>query len=161
MKRYRVKPGWNRFLGLPIAYEISAGAVVFRRLKGDDVETLLLKYPHVEAGETLEEAALREIEEETGLARVKIVSKFHYRVHYFYTAHGAEREKRLREKRSIRIFKTVHFFLAESLNDNVVQISDEHLGFAWLPFGIAESRVSFENAKRILRRAHEFFKKTS
>ncbi|QQR77995.1 MAG: NUDIX domain-containing protein [Candidatus Moraniibacteriota bacterium] len=162
MKLFNNKPGIDHVLGLPIAYEVSAGAVVFRRESDSTRRFLLLQYRHrhwdfakghVELGETLEEAARRETEEETGLTRLRLVAPFHRRVHFFYTAKGSERKRRLQEGRALWIFKTVHFFLAESMDSTSVRLSDEHLDFAWLPFETAVERATFENAKELLRLA--------
>ena len=35
-----------------------------------------------------------------------------------------------------------------------VRLSDEHIDFAWLPYEAALERLSFNNAKQALTRAH-------
>jgi hypothetical protein len=47
--------------------------------------------------------------------------------------------------------------LAETKEKNV-QISFEHIGYEWLPFEEALERLSFQNAKEILKKANEFLK---
>ena len=162
------KPGIEKVLGLPIAYEVSAGAVIFRRGSDGTPRFLLLQYRHrhwdfakghVETGETLERAARREIEEETGLTRLRFVPDFHRRVRFFYTAKGSERVRRRREGRALWIFKTVHFFLAESEDSVDIRLSDEHLDFAWLSPSEAVRRATFENAKEMLRAASRVLSK--
>jgi hypothetical protein len=49
----------------------------------------------------------------------------------------------------------VTFYLVETKTRNV-QISDEHIGYDWLPYQDAMSRLTFENARGILRKAHDF-----
>ena len=158
------KPGIERIFGLPIAYEVSAGAVIFRNMPDKTWRFLLLRYRHchwdfakghVEAGETLKEAARREIEEETGIADLRFVPEFHERTHFFYVAKGSEWERRRKDGRGRWIFKTVHFFLAENTNEAPVHLSDEHTDFLWLPFDKALEQATFENAKQLLRLADD------
>lgn len=165
MKRFIKKPGFDHILGLPIAYEVSAGALIFRRAEGSVPVFLLLQYRHrhwdfvkghVEAGESYEDATRRETEEETGLTDIRFVPGFHQRIHFFYIAKGTEIDRRRAEGRAPWILKTVHFLLAEAPGDAPIRLSDEHLNFAWLSFEEAVERATFENAKRLLRVAHDF-----
>lgn len=163
----RTQPGFQHFLGLPIAYEVSVGAVVFRR-GAQGVEYLLLRYPHghwdyvkghIEAGESQEDTLRREAREEAGIELSTIVSGFRKSTRYFYTAKGTELEKRKRQGRGIWIFKTVHFYLAEVASDAQITISDEHIGFAWLPLEEAVGKLTFLAARDILESADTFLKK--
>ena len=159
------KPGIEHVLGLPVSYEVSAGAVLFRRNRSGDLEFLLLQdrhrhwdfaKGHVEAGESLEDAARRETREETGIGDIRIVPGFRRTTNFFYAAKGTEVKRRKREGRALWIFKTVHFFLAEVSPLEKVGISHEHLDHIWLPLRQAVERCTFENAKKILRSAQEF-----
>jgi len=132
--------------------EISAGAVVFYD-GGGEVEYLLLLYPgghwdfpkgNIEAGETPERTALREIKEETGLD-VELVPGFKEEIEYFY----------YRERR--RIKKRVIYFLARARSKDV-KLSWEHEGYVWLPFGQALARIAFENSRGVLAKAHRFLR---
>lgn len=162
VKRYKKIPGIGKILGLPIAYEVSAGAIIFRKSSDRSPLFLLLQYRHkhwdfvkghIDAGETMEETVRRETKEETGLFPLHIIPEFHERVHFFYSARGTEVERRKKEGRALWIIKTVHFFLAEYKENDSVRLSEEHIDFAWLSFEEAVERATFENAKRILRRA--------
>lgn len=169
MKFFNNKPGIDHIFGLSISYEVSAGAVVFRREPDGTWKFLLLQYRHwhwdfpkghVEAGETLEMAARRETEEETGLTDLRLVPGFHRRIHFCYTAKGTERERRRKEGRALLIFKTVHFFLAESVPEApLIRLSEEHLDSVWLPFERAVDRATFDNAKKLLRSAQSILSK--
>jgi bis(5'-nucleosidyl)-tetraphosphatase len=165
MNRNR-QPGFQRFLGIPVAYEVSVGAVIVRRSRAG-FQCLLLQYPHghwdfvkghIEPGESREETLRREAQEEAGIENLSIVAGFRERTRYFYIAKGSEREKRLRLKKGLWIFKTVYFYLAETDMEEVT-LSHEHIGSAWLPFPEAIKRVTFPATKRILQRAEEFLKK--
>lgn len=145
-----------RVAGTPAAWEVSAGAAVFRRENGRR-KYLLLHYPsghfdfpkgHVEAGETVAEALARETEEETGITDLRIFPD-RTDIRYFYTAKGEEREKRIRDGRGLSIFKVVHFHPAET-GESAVRISHEHIGYEWLPYAAARRKLTFENARRVL-----------
>jgi len=132
-----------------VVHELSCGAVIFRRRQS--VEFLLLRHPgghwdfpkgHVEKGETDLQAAQREIMEETGIppSRLRFDDEF-------------LRENRYSFRRGRQtITKTVKYFLAESVTGDV-RLSDEHTGYAWLPFREAHEQITYENAKRILEAA--------
>jgi 8-oxo-dGTP pyrophosphatase MutT (NUDIX family) len=160
------KPGFQNFLGLPIAYEVSVGAVIFRRTTRG-IEYLLLRYPHghwdyvkghIEAGETQEETLRRETQEESGITHINVVTGFRKYTRYFYTAKGTELVKRKQSGKGIWIFKTVYFYLTEAI-DSEIAISDEHIGFAWLPFKEAVTKLTFPVAKNILENADTFLRK--
>lgn len=139
--------------------EQSAGAVIFR-IENKEPHYLLLHYPtgtrakkeywdfpkgHLEKGETEQQAAAREVAEETGLREISFVPGFEQHIQYYF---------RVKEK---TIFKTVVFFLAFTKKKEV-KISFEHKGFVWLPFQEAMKKLKFANARRILTRAHRFLK---
>ena len=149
--------------------EKSAGAVIFQNQKGI-IKYLLLNYPsttrgakrprsrvntlrgrdywdlpkgHIEKGEKELDTVKREVEEETGLKDIKIVEGFKEWIKYFF---------RHKEK---TIFKIVIFYLAEAKSGKV-KISEEHIGYKWLPFEKAIKQLTFKNARDILRKANNF-----
>jgi bis(5'-nucleosidyl)-tetraphosphatase len=145
-----------RALGAPVAWEVSAGAAVFRTENGRRLY-LLLHYPsghldfpkgHVEAGESVEEALARETEEETGISALRVLPN-RTDIRYYYTAKGDERKWRARERRGLWIFKVVHFHPAET-SESSITISHEHTGYVWLPYEAARRKLTFENARRVL-----------
>ena len=139
--------------------EISAGAIIFRK-EGDKAFFLLLHYPgfrgpkshwdfskgNIEKGEKLEETVKREVEEETGIKDVTIIKGFKETIKYFFKFEGKN------------ILKFVTFFLAET-KEKQVKISQEHIGFEWLPYKEAKVQLTYENAKEILQKANEFLSK--
>jgi 8-oxo-dGTP pyrophosphatase MutT (NUDIX family) len=140
-----------------MAVEKSAGAVIFRK-EGRDIYYLLLHYAgsklnakgywdfpkgHLEEGETEMAAASREIDEETGLKNLRFAPGFKHYIKYFFRVQGKT------------IFKTVAFFLAET-GQKEIKISDEHIGYEWLPFDQAFAKMKFANAKNVLAKANNY-----
>ncbi len=141
---------------LPImGKEKSCGTICFLRHK-EGIKYLLLHYAtghwdfpkgHVEKSEKEEQTAIRELKEETGIEVSELVDGFREAVNYFY------------KSSSETMFKEVVFFLAEA-GTNHVAISNEHIGYAWLNYEHATNKVTFNNAKELLKKANDFLKKT-
>jgi len=136
--------------------ERSAGAVIFYMDSKDYREYLLLHYPsghwdfpkgNIEPGETPLVTAYREIEEETGLSRDKLilVKGFKREISYYFTSHGT------------LIYKTVIFFLMRSLSKDV-RISWEHKGFKWVSYQDALSLATFKTAKNLIKEAEGYIR---
>lgn len=131
--------------------EISAGGVVVRI---DDGRPLFLiirdsyrnwGFPkgHLEPGETADAAAKREVAEETGLADLRMRGEIETIDWYF-------------RFRGRLIHKICHFYLMES--DTVVTSPQRDEGITacrWEPFERAVELVSYQNARAVLKRAHE------
>lgn len=146
-----------------IAFEKSAGAVVFR-LSDEGIKYLLLHYisghwdfpkGHIESGESETAALEREVSEETGIKQLDILPNFRSSIRYFYRAKDKEKERRRKEGHSLNVFKKVVYYLAET-NESAVRISAEHIGCEWLVYGDAMERITFQNGKRILKKAQCF-----
>jgi bis(5'-nucleosidyl)-tetraphosphatase len=130
--------------------ERSAGAVIVNESKGRRRYLLLLNagrwdFPkgNVEKGETDEQTAVREVQEETGLKAIALVPGFMQIIEYFYR----------RGKRTIH--KEVVFFLAKSKEDEVT-ISHEHQGYGWFSYEDSLVRASHKNSRRVLEEAEKF-----
>lgn len=131
--------------------EKSCGVVVFRKENNENF-FLVLKYPgghfdfpkgHVEDEDGSERAtALRELEEETGIKNVRFINNYREEISYKYN------------KKNIPSNKHVIFFLAETDEKNV-KISHEHTDYYWLPYDEALKKLTFENAKGLLKRAKD------
>jgi bis(5'-nucleosidyl)-tetraphosphatase len=159
--------GFQNICGIPLAYEVSVGAVIFRKTDEGKIEYLLLRYPHghwdyvkghIEKGETQEDTLRRETLEESGLKDIEIVKGFRKYTRYYYTAKGTELIKRKKNNKGIWIYKTVYFYLAQSHTFDVL-ISDEHIGYAWLSYEEASKKLTFEAARTILTQAQAFLHK--
>ena len=128
--------------------ETSSGAFIFHHSKGKLSFLLLqrknsswdLPKGHVERGETLEETAMREIFEETGL-KPKIVSGFSVSTSYKF-----KREGKPIDKRAI-------FFLAES-STSKVKVSEEHSGYKWVSPDKAKPLIGHKNMATLISKAH-------
>lgn len=129
--------------------ETSAGGVVYHG-ESETRQFLVIRDPyghwglpkgHVEGEETLEQAAVREVTEETGLERLRIQESLP-RIDWYFRAHG-----RL-------IHKYCHFFLMLALDDATTPRVEEGISACeWLSFGDALSRISYENTRGVLRTA--------
>ncbi|MFW6040815.1 MAG: bis(5'-nucleosyl)-tetraphosphatase [Thermoplasmatota archaeon] len=132
--------------------EKSAGIILYRM--NEVIEYLLLHYPaghwdypkgHVEEGENEIETALRELEEETGISGedVEVIDDFRESINYIY------------RKGSQLSHKEVVFFLAKTEIEDV-KLSYEHQGYTWLPFDEALEKLTFKNAKQLLKKTKEY-----
>ena len=135
--------------------ETSAGIVLFRK-EGSKNLFLLLNYPSghwdfvkgkMEKGETINETAIRETKEETGITDVAFLDNFEEWIEYNFQYQGE------------LVHKKVVFFLAETNTKNV-EISHEHLDYTWVDYNTAMEKTTFDNAKMVLTKAQMLFSKT-
>ncbi|UCC71073.1 MAG: NUDIX domain-containing protein [Gemmatimonadota bacterium] len=133
--------------------ELSAGGVIYRRIPEATLEVLLIKdgygnwgWPkgHVEAGESLEAAALRECREETGLTRLEVKAWVGTTDWYFRGA-GA------------LIHKFCDYFLVEADPGEVAlpQRAEGIQACCWLAAEEAAPRLTYANARQVLAAARE------
>ena len=131
--------------------EVSAGGVVYRR-SDEGVEVVLaarrtrrgdlawgLPKGLVEPDETPEQAAVREVREETGLDADVEVSLGEIR--YFYVWEG------------MRVRKAVHFFLMRATGGDASQHDDEMEEVRWFPLSVALRRATYKGEREVLQRA--------
>ena len=131
-------------------YEKSAGVVIFNENNGKR-DYLILHYPgghfdlpkgHLEKGETEEQAAERELHEETGINEFEWIPGYREKINYRY-----RRGKNIMNK-------DVIFFLVKTETEEV-KLSHEHQGSVWLPYEEAREKLTFENAKQLLEKAEK------
>lgn len=129
--------------------EFSAGIIVFRKSEDGERRFLLLDYGkywdypkgHLKKHEDEREAALRELEEETGIEDIELMDDFRHEIVYFFRPPG----------RGL-VRKTVVFFMGE-VEKEKVKISDEHVGYEWLRGEEAVKRVKYPTAKQVMKAA--------
>lgn len=134
---------------LECLYESSSGAVIFREIMGD-IRYLLIKnkrsanwgFPkgHIEMGETKEDAARREIFEETGI-HLEIIDGFE-----------SESRYKIRDK----IDKRVSIFVGTTKDTDTKIQESEIEDYIWLTYEKAVPFLNYENDKKILIDAHQF-----
>jgi len=141
----------RRARGLRKVEETSAGGLVVDRTEGtprvaligrlDRRGRLLWSLPkgHVEAGETHEDAAVREVEEETGI-KGRVLAALGT-IDYWFVAEDR------------RIHKTVHHYLLEAsggeLSDDDVEVDE----VAWVPLSELHSRLAYAGERRLAETA--------
>ncbi|HEX8558515.1 MAG TPA: NUDIX domain-containing protein [Pyrinomonadaceae bacterium] len=135
--------------------QVSAGGVVYRR-RGGRTEVALISVGEparwqlpkglVGRGESPEEAALREVREETGLA-CEVVSELE-RVEYWYFSKGSA-------ARRVRFHKFVHFFLMRYVSGEVADHDDEVNEARWVGLEEAEAALAFKGERKALAEARE------
>lgn len=104
-----------------------------------------------EKGENDLQTALRELNEETGIADVRIVDGFSESYDYDFDTEIKDGVKQ-------KVYKTVTFFLGEVKKEKI-KISDEHIDFGWFDFETALKRLFHQNGQNLLKRAHQFLLK--
>ena len=136
--------------------EVSAGGVVYRREPGG-VDVVLaarrtrrgdlawgLAKGGIEADETPEEAAVREVREETGIEAE--IEESLGETRYFYVWED------------VRIRKTVHFFLMRATGGDPNDRDDEMEDVRWFPLERALKRAAYRGEREVLGRAAEILR---
>ena len=139
---------------MKVQHETSSGGVVFRRAAGrfeavigecrdwrTGAEQVRLPKGHPDAGESLEQAALREVSEETGLT-ARVVAPLGD-ASYSYE-HGEPRR---------RVEKRVHYFLMEHVSGEPEPRDGEMQRVYWCPIEEAVGRLTFDSERQAMQEA--------
>ena len=134
--------------------EVSAGGLVIdstgklglligrRDLKDATGKRILWSLPkgHIEVGETPEEAALREVQEETGI--VSVIEKSLGVIDFWFMAGGK------------RIHKTVHHYLFRENGGLLAAQESEVDEVAWFPLAEIVDRLAYPDEKKLIARTN-------
>jgi 8-oxo-dGTP pyrophosphatase MutT (NUDIX family) len=134
--------------------EVSAGGIVYRRNQ-NIVEVALIRSGrrwglpkgHLEPGESIQEAACREVAEETGL-QGEVVDKLGEITYRFMN--------KWTEGKPVRVFKRVHFYLIRWSKGEVEGHDYEVDEARWVPLGEAFAMLSYATEKKMMQRAQAF-----
>jgi 8-oxo-dGTP pyrophosphatase MutT (NUDIX family) len=132
--------------GLVVDHAAGVAAVIGRL---DRRGRLLWSLPkgHIEVGETAEQAAVREVEEETGIIG-RVVAPLGT-IDFWFVAEDR------------RVHKTVHHFLLSALGGELSDEDVEVAEVAWVPLAELESRLAYADERRLIRRATELLEETA
>jgi 8-oxo-dGTP pyrophosphatase MutT (NUDIX family) len=126
--------------GIVVRYESGQPLlVVGSRRRERDGRTWTLPKGTPNAGETREQTAIREVEEETGL-EVRITGPLDS-IEYWFVQSGT------------RIHKTVHYFLMEPIGGDLARHDHEFDEVRWIPFDQAPTMLTFETERALVARA--------
>jgi 8-oxo-dGTP pyrophosphatase MutT (NUDIX family) len=143
---------------IPTKLQISAGGVAFRK-RGDRIEVAIISVGDderwqlpkglVDQGESIEEAAIREVREEAGIETELIdrIDKIEY--WYYSTEQG----------RRVRCHKFVYFYLLRYKCGDVRKHDREVNKARWVEINRAINMLAFDSEKKVVERAREMIMK--
>jgi 8-oxo-dGTP pyrophosphatase MutT (NUDIX family) len=102
---------------------------------------------HIESGETPEQAAIREVAEETGIAG-RVLAPLGT-IDYWFVAEDR------------RVHKTVHHFLMEAVGGELSDEDMEVTEVAWVPLGELDGRLAYADERRLVRLATELLSESA
>jgi len=137
---------------IPVLEQISAGGVAFRRVEGEYEVAIISMNPSgrwqlpkglIDAGETPEQAAVREVREEAGI-ETELLETLET-IDYWFVSDWDE----IRRK----IHKQVHFFLLRYAGGDVADHDDEVLEARWVTVDEAIGMLAFDSEKQVVEKA--------
>ena len=153
MKRPKPIQGFKKFVvrRKPVIKEVlrepTAGGIVYRKNEAKDVEILLIQDAknrwtipkgHIEEGEIAKDTAAREIREETGLEKLRVLNWLG-KINFRY-----------RRQQSL-VLMTTEIFLVEAQGDtNKLKPEDWMNGIKWFPAKEALDKIEYEDIEKII-----------
>ena len=140
----------------PVKIQTSAGGVVYRFTpKGPEVALVAVKGGKVwtlpkgtvDKGERLEQTAMREVAEETGLD-AELADRLGEITYWYYLSEEKARCK-----------KTVHFYLMRYIRGNTVDHDREVDAARWFPIEEALKATTYKGDREMLEKAKEMLKR--
>jgi len=129
-------------------FEKSCGAVIYRKIDRN-LEFLIISHRndghwgfpkgHIEKNESEEQAAIREVSEETGIA-VSLMDGFRVLVEYLIKQNT---------------MKEVVYFLAQVQDQTVYIDVEEIVDYKWSSFKQTKQLLSYESSKEVLEKAYQ------
>lgn len=147
-----MKDNANKPAKVQTVEQISAGGVAFRQIDSSFQIAIISVNPSrrwqlpkglIDAGESAETAALREVREETGI-ETEILTKIET-IEYWYF--GEQRGER------VRFHKSVHFYLLEFRAGAVENHDDEVVEARWVEAKEAIEMLAFKSEKAVVEKA--------
>jgi diadenosine hexaphosphate hydrolase (ATP-forming) len=153
MKRPKPVQGLKKFVSTrkptinEVVREPTAGGVIFRRNRKQEVEILLIQDAknrwtipkgHIEEGETAKETAEREIREETGLQEMKVLNWLG-KIHFRY-----------RRASSLVLMTTEIFLVAAKGDTDKLQAEDWMNGIKWFPAAEALEKIEYDDIGKLI-----------
>ncbi|MFM8531451.1 MAG: NUDIX hydrolase [Ilumatobacteraceae bacterium] len=135
---------------MPKVEETSAGGLVIDRSLGSPHAVLIARFDrrgrlvwslpkgHLEGTETPEQAALREVQEETGI-EARVIEHLGT-IDFWFIAENK------------RIHKTVHHYLMEAAGGELSDEDPEVEEVAWVPLGDVRDRLAYADERRLMDR---------
>ncbi|MES2971565.1 MAG: NUDIX domain-containing protein [Patescibacteria group bacterium] len=153
MKRPKPVQGFKKFVSSrrPVINEVvrepTAGGVVYRRNQQKEIEILLIQDAknrwtipkgHIEEGETAKETAEREVKEETGLEKLKVLNWLG-KIHFRY-----------RRSTSLVLMTTEIFLMAGLGDTDKLQQEDWMNGIKWFPVAEALDKIEYDDIGKLI-----------
>jgi 8-oxo-dGTP diphosphatase len=135
--------------------QVSSGGVIFRQHKGNvEIGLIALRGGRIwalpkgrlEEGETLEQAACREVMEETGLIG-EVLRRIGEISYWFYA-----------KEEGVKIHKTVHFFLIRHLEGETSNDSSEVDEARWWPLDEALKVLTYKSERETVEHGAEMLR---